>query len=172
MGCGIFSFRKIKSSYGKGEFEIIRKDGSTTDFSYVKCITPRNKEYYVKSACRNAISPDILEFKVKYFRENKDNEGKILCPLTKQKIAINESHVDHAPPNTFEFIFRNWKKDRGIDSGSIEIIGGEDGEEKKSFKNHELTKSFIKYHNERANLRVVSAIGNLSNSKKQLKDFL
>jgi len=62
IGIGISYIKIIKSKFNKFAFQIVRKDGSTTDFSYLKCVNRAIPSHLqdIKKACRNAISDDIL----------------------------------------------------------------------------------------------------------------
>lgn len=80
-------------------FWIRREDGTETDFSYTECIWPTDHRKKFLIACRNAIREQVREFR--------DGErarlGKIAtCPVTGREFAVDEAHVDHVHPNTFE----------------------------------------------------------------------
>lgn len=42
VGVGIDHFRVMANLYGTQSFEIVRRDGTHDDFSYLHCITPRH----------------------------------------------------------------------------------------------------------------------------------
>lgn len=165
IGCGIAGFFVNSNDYNKRGFFIKRLDGSETDFSYVKCIYKKNDFQDIKSACRMAIREDIIKFKQNFFTDNQDNIGFVVCPFTKEKISIDNCHVDHIPPNTFNKIFLDWIKSENIEPKSVNLEGYGDGEMTKKFIDKTVEKSFIEFHRERMNLRVTSPLGNLSGSK-------
>lgn len=169
MGCGVKEFRIMKGLFDTRAFEIVRTDGTTTDFSYVKCISSKNELHDIRMACREAVRDDTLGFKQNYFDAEADVNMMVECPLTGEKVAWEDAHVDHMPPDTFDSIFRQWLDKGEIDPKSVEIGGYEDGEMGKYFKDSDLKERFREFHNQCAKLRVTSAFGNLSVSKKRSK---
>jgi hypothetical protein len=161
IGCGVDTFRKSLNIYNCEGFQIIRTDGTITDFSYIKCIMRKSRLQYVKEACRIAIEPDIVQFKRKFFA----NRFEAICPLTNKIMTMNNCHVDHAPPNTFNNIFNNWVKDRNINIDEVKIDGFEDNQQVKWFKDININNDFIAYHNSKAQLRITSPEGNIKYSK-------
>jgi hypothetical protein len=166
IGSGIKAFKIIETPHGTIGVELIRTDGSTTDFSYYKCIDGESKIKAVKAACRAAVADDIISFKRAIFK-SKAKDEKIQCPFTGEWVGFSEAHVDHIPPQTFESIFQDWIEKNSIDPETVEIEGFGDNEFVKSFKDKRLSTSFREFHNKYAKLRITSALGNLSHSKKE-----
>jgi len=170
IGIGISAIKIIPSRFKKPQFQIIRKDNSTTDFSYLKCL---NSNIYktshllnVKKACREAISKDMLLFKQEQFKDYQ----QIICPITNKSISFYDSHVDHTPPNTFESIFNNWLsltlKSNNNNIEDLKLIGYNDNEDFKNFKDKSISNSFREYHNKVAKLRILSIEANLKQKKR------
>jgi len=80
IGCGILGFKIYLTKYKNKSFRLIRVDGSSTDFSYLKCITNPSLLTKIKHCCRSAINKDILIFKDNLF----ENNSKIICPVTEE----------------------------------------------------------------------------------------
>src|SRR5262245_21327885 len=99
-GVGVRAFRVTTSEYKNRCFEIIRTDGSTTDFSFMKCVTERSSWAEFIHALREAIRQQIWEAKEKVFRWDEE----IKCPLAGEVITREMAHVDHVHPVTFEFL--------------------------------------------------------------------
>lgn len=169
IGCGVAGIFVHSNGYGNRGFFIKRLDGTETDFSYVKCIYKKSPLQDIKSACRTAIRDDIVKFREEFFSKNQDKDGFLICPLTKEKIALDNCHVDHVPPNTFNKIFSDWIITKGIEPKTIKLIGFADGEMTKKIVDKELENSFITFHRERMTLRITSQLGNLSGSKLENK---
>ncbi len=165
IGCGISGFFVKKNMYNKRGFFIKRLDGSETDFSFVKCIHPKSSLQDLKSACRSAIREDIVKFREDFFSKNKDLNGFVTCPFTHEKVSVDNCHVDHIPPDTFNKIFSDWLSSQNIEPKSIELTGYDDGDMTKEFVDKDIEKSFVSFHKERMNLRITSPLGNLSGSK-------
>lgn len=167
IGCGVKAMRVMTTKFNTNGFEIIRKDNTVADFSFMKCVNKKSELHDIKDACRNAVSEDIIQFKQEQFKKNANEKKEIICPLTGGFITWDNSHVDHVPPNTFDNIFKKWLKEQDIDPKSVELLGYADGEVGKWFKDKNIGKKFREFHNKHAKLRTTSAIGNLSHSKKE-----
>src|SRR5690606_2671391 len=87
VGCGISSMRVEKNDYNKCGFWLERIDGTTTDFSFVSCITHPSKEKDAKGGFRNAIITDILSFKIKRMNEISH------CEYSGESLLGQEVHV-------------------------------------------------------------------------------
>jgi len=60
IGCGILKIKIYITQYKRRGFKLIRIDKSSTDFSYIKCITNPSLLTKIKCCCRNAIKDDII----------------------------------------------------------------------------------------------------------------
>ena len=149
-------------------FFINRVDGTKTDFSFEKCIKGVDKDKYLnlfKTAARNAIKDQILDFRNAFFAEYADNNGYIICPIEGIKINNEQAHVDHIPPHTFDSIVNDFTSEEKIDLTKIQYYGFGDCESKKEFKDEELERKFALYHKKRAKLRVLSKKAHLKQKK-------
>lgn len=169
IGCGISGIYVTQNCFNKRCFYIKRLDDSETDFSFVKCIHPKNKMTDFMLACRDAVREDIIDFRRNYYKNNADSNGYITCPFTKEKVAESDCHVDHIPPTTFKSIVVRWIKDNSLNYESCEISGYDDGEMSKKFKDVSVKTSFRNFHKDLMNLRITSQYGNLSGSKLENK---
>ena len=143
------------------EFYIIREDGSETEFSYVKAITgKRSKITDIKHTLRHLVMQQQWDFKKKYFEENQDSKGCVVCPITNLKMKYKESHLDHFPIK-FETIVANWFKENNLTSETFELEDGGDNSVCMIVKDKALEQSFIAYHEQNVQYRVVLAKVNL-----------
>lgn len=143
-------------------FQITRIDGSTTDFSFKKCINPPSKMTEFRCACRHLIADQIISFRNRVFAAA---GGTLRCPLRGTVLTPNTAHIDHAPPNTFETLVQLFLAANNIDVQTVEITGTKDNEMQKGFANTDLKLRWQAFHLERAVLRVVSPQANLSDVK-------
>ncbi len=169
IGCGVVSmYIKTVSVYKTNRcFWLVRSDMSETDFSFEKCLRnkPEPRLLKFKNACRTAISNDITKFKRNFFSGLNDSHS--LCTITGERIAIDNSHVDHAYPYTFDWIVTEFIKLYKIDIGNIDLGGiGEDAVMRYSIKDLNLREGFIQFHNAHAVLRVISKTANLGIVKR------
>lgn len=165
IGCGIASIEVRRNPvYPSTQgFWIIREDGSNTDISYLECLTetPHHKRF--ERACRVAIEPSIIAFKQLSFDMA---GGKLQCPFTNEWLTFAGSHADHVAPKTFQVLLSDFLREHGVDVALVKVNGkGEDGAIQDTLDSNELKRAWIDYHNSRAELRIVSRLGNLSHAK-------
>ncbi len=131
IGVGFDSFFTKRTPYGNLGFCIKRLDGTTTDFSFYKCISPPSKVAEVKAACRRAIDSSI-----------------------KEKRTYHGSKIHHDGVG-FKQIVKDWIKDNpDID---LKLNDTEDNNYETIFNNQETAKSFKDYHDSVAILIELSA---------------
>jgi len=164
IGCGILSMYVKTNPIFKNNrgFYIKRIDGSETDFSFEICLKNETRLQKFKQAARTAISEDIIGFKKAFFR----NHTSPICEVTGELLTSKNCHVDHAPPNTFEQIIKRFIEDNHVNIETINLLDSEDNRIRNEFADKEFEHQFILYHNELANLRVISRLANLSIVKK------
>ncbi len=164
IGSGIKSI-KVDQGFNRSNrcFHVVRVDDSVEDFSIAKCIDGDHSPFYKFCiACRKSVETELRARKEKYFKEEGDKESKVVCPITKEKITFEESHLDHREPFTFSVIVHFFIQANGIDLNSVEYVteckyGNE-------LKNHEIADKFRDWHRENAILRIVKGKANLAKS--------
>jgi len=127
LGCGISKIQISTNFWSAKAFLIHRIDGSTTDFSYLKCLNPPTFERNIYTCCRNAIFEDIkpLIERGKHLHHEEISFKKLVDDWMKTGIKITE-------------------EDMSKSSDDNNIV--------KHFVNNELTDSFRKYHKENAKM--------------------
>jgi len=161
LGCGIKAIHRIADKVGGKyrAFEIERTDGSKTDVSYIVANIKKPNIYTdFKKAMRFIIMPQILEFKKKTFNEFPAFE----CPITKEIVTFDNCHIDHFKP-TFDEIVGDFINENGISDLRAVLAPNRDNQTICEVSDKELSDKFYKYHESRANLRVLSVKANLTN---------
>ena len=165
IGCGISRIEVVKNPQFQtcNCFWIHRTDGSSTDFSYLSCLSGKSKTPQQKfaDACREAVTDQILQYKADYFNGNVYE----ICEATGEEIHINECHVDHV------ILFSKLKNDF-ISKHSIAIHDGlfeesRDNQCTTVFACDKLKTMWAEFHREHAVLRCVSAKFNLTRTSKE-----
>ena len=164
IGAGVKSI-KVDQGFNSSNrcFHVVRVDDSAENFSIGKCIDGDHSPFYKFCvACRKTVETELRAEKAKHFEEEGDKESKVVCPITKEKITFEESHIDHREPFTFSAIVHFFIKANAIDLNSVEYVteckyGNE-------FKNHEIAEKFRDWHRENAKLRIVKGKANLAKS--------
>lgn len=149
IGAGIESIGITESSHGTRCFVINRTDGTSIDFSYLKCIKGDHKPFTeFSNACRQAVQARLHEWKVSQF-----DSTKAKCENTNEYILWNQAHVKHKPPMTFNTIVNKFLIHKNIDLSTIEY--DRESAEGVQFKNQQIADDFDKFHEERAVLKFV-----------------
>jgi hypothetical protein len=123
---------------------------------------PSAKRRY-SGACRAAVQETIAAFKTKFFEEHADTAGHVPCAVSGLPVSINEAHVDHAPPNTFDTIVKGFLHVYAAEHNTTpahvlahsEYVAGR-------FFDHNKSAAFLEYHTANASLRILTARTNLS----------
>ncbi len=167
IGCGLRAIAvQVVTDYGGSGrcFQAVRLDGTRTDFSFQKVLFPATKLQLFKEACRDIVSPEVMEFRHRAF-DAASADGHITCPVLGIPISrIGQSHVDHQPP--FDDLVEEFIQLEAISVESVELSGSGDGHVRKGFTDPMLTERWKAFHTTRARLRVVSALANLSTLKR------
>lgn len=174
IGVGIDKVKVVKVQYNTKSFELVRMDGSTEFFSYTKRInSPRTNFTKFVEACRQAIQKDLRSVKLEYF-EKHSKKGQVKCQESNELAKYEELNVDHRQPNTFSVIVDRFIELNKLDIEKVEYIQIEGGPNE--LKDNKLKQEFRKYHQEKANLRIVKKDLNLGRSfqariNRQKKDL-
>jgi hypothetical protein len=164
IGCGVKRLYKDKTDMPTSCFWIERTDGSKTDFSYRTAISAKGKSLYQEflEACRAAVQDDLRLTKEKFFEKFSDQDGKVECDITGDKIAIYESHLDHKKPLTFQVLVNTFIGANDIEIKPEMLSVAQDAQFQTTIIDLELKDKFRRYHHKMAQLRVIKAERNLS----------
>lgn len=168
IGAGVYAFRiQREPRYNHRGFIIIRKDGTTIDFSYKQCFPPKRttakqKILDVVYAFRTAVDNFTYEYKLSRLKSNTFKSD--LSGAREDKLE-----VDHIYPLTFQQIVKDFIKKEQLDIFSIEVVGNTIRE----LKDVNLREKFHEYHAKVAKLRLLTMKENLTQPKIALteKDF-
>jgi hypothetical protein len=174
IGVGIDTVRIAKVQYNTKSFELVRIDGSTEFFSYTKRINaPKTNFTKFREACRQAIQDDLRSVKLDYF-EKHSKKGQVKCQESNELAKYEELNVDHRQPNTFSVIVDRFIELNNLNIEKIEYTQVDGGPNE--LKDDKLKQEFRKYHQDKANLRIVKKDLNLGRSfqarvNRQKKDL-
>lgn len=164
-GCGVahFEVRRNPPFPTKG-FWIVRTDGTRTDFSYPTCIAgkPVAHRQDVFKALRLAIKPDIAAARKSILAQFADEDGRVVCILTGERITPDEAHLDHRPPKAFEALVETFMLREGLGWADVAIKPWGDGDVTTQLADADLVERFRAYHAVEADLCLVKAEANLS----------
>ena len=182
-GCGIEFISIIETTWRNNCFQIHRIDGTTTDISYISCLTKKTPQRIFVEACRNAIRKEIHKFRC----ENVIY-GVTTCEITGEILTKENTHIDHydltfreivksfyqkyLSEYPIEFIVQNFINETTDNNDETKFLMHIDYMEHQKLVNIldykvdgfqlNLESSFIHYHNQNTHLRAVTKEANLS----------
>jgi hypothetical protein len=160
VGVGIAGFFAAKSpDFPSRCFYLIRTDGSETEFSWNEAITPTQPIFRLRMACRNAIEDQKTAFKNREWPRSES--GTKVCAITGEWFDRASAHVDHQPPKTLARLVDDWLAAEGVSISDVMIDHTGDLRSVDTFADDCQRDSWRAFHTAHANLRVVSAAGNL-----------
>jgi hypothetical protein len=175
IGSGISHFSVRNALYGTRCFEVVRTNGTSTDFSFKTCVDgtrPSDLSEAVR-ALRAEVTEDILEKKREWFRANADADGKVQCAISGRLISPEEAHADHAPPRTFGTLAVTFLAARRIIADASFVIPPADNQYQPTLSDRALANEWRSYHHDLAVIRIVARTVNLSgaaNGKVKKRD--
>ncbi len=169
IGCGLDHFTVMMTEYGTPCFRIVRTDGSGTDFSYRHCVRgrPPSRKQEVTHAFRRTVRFDLYAARDKFFAEHKDSNGLVICAATRERIRLDEAHMDHRPPMTFEVIVTAFLEARGLSLDDVTISSGQDEQVAPEILDADLAEAFRTFHKHIARLDIVKRSINLAQASRQ-----
>lgn len=164
VGCGVSHVFVDSNPIYPGNrsrgFYLVRHDGSRTDFSYKECLSPSSDDNKVFAAMRVAIEPDILAFKNRIF----GTASTVRCPVTGEQLTFTTAHVDHRSPKTFQNLVMMFLRQEGKELADVEVdeTSTYDMMFQDRLADRQLEQRWCMFHNDHADLEVVSKTANLS----------
>lgn len=159
-GPGIAGFSVISAPGMFGNtrtFMIRRVDGTTTDFSFLKCISAPGARVLVHRTLRYEVSDDILAARQSYFAEHANGRGQVPCRLTGVMVSIDQARVDHAPPYTLHTLATTFLLARKIAPEEILLEPSIDNQYGRKLCDRTLAADWRAFHHGLAHLRIISA---------------
>jgi hypothetical protein len=156
IGDGVDYFKvKLNSPVGwrpTSGFWIKRIDGSEMDFSYKSCLDQKTKtlEKQLYDACREAIREDLMHAKSWYFEKYQDEDRKVVCELSGEKVGWKQAEIDHIAPFTFKVVFHAFLDILDATGNKIDagwLTSRNDARLVTEFLNDDIRKMWVKFHN-------------------------
>jgi len=174
-----------KEGEGIDHFSVGWKDGNycffltrtgekeATDVSILKkCIDGPDSQDPLRElykALRSEIASQTIGFRNNFFSAHKKTGTKALCPITGEEINKRSCHVDHIAPATFKQLADVFIEHEQLDPEDVELRGqGIDNSSQLFLQDLQLASRWKKYHQDHAQLRVLSIKGHQSLPKTNL----
>ncbi len=163
IGVGVEHFSIRDAIFGTRCFELVRTDGSKTDFSFKNCVDGRapTPQAQIFDAMRAAVTSDILDKKRAWFITHGDADGKVACAVTGTRISFEESHADHAPPRPFGTLAASFLRARGVTPDLSVVTPAADNQYQPRLADPQFEKDWVSFHHDMAVIRVVAKGENL-----------
>lgn len=167
-GTGIDYFTRTVNNFtgfATAGFWVHRKDGTSTDFSYISAVRGQpkgpSKEFY--DACRAAVQADLVAAKLQFFRLHADASGSVPCEISGQPVTLQTAHLDHAWIS-FGQIVSSFRVSRGwtaqVPDGVVSLPA--DGQTQSRLIDATVAQAFVQFHHSIATLRIVLSTINLA----------
>jgi hypothetical protein len=156
IGCGVQRFFTAPDGYGGIGFWLERVDGSKTDWSFVKCLTPPTHRQEVLAGLRHAIGDQVLAFRGKALARG------AVCAITGVPVTVRTAHVDHKPPKTFAALVEAFLKEQHLDFDDIAVESTADGSTVTELFDPAVVEAWSIFHAQEAELQLTSAQANLA----------
>jgi hypothetical protein len=165
VGVGIAHFSIRMTPYGMRGFEIVRIDGTATDFSFLKCLAGKDRLPLAKAlqAMRAEVGEDIAQRKREWFQDHGDAGGRVPCTVTGALVTIDQAHADHAPPRTFGTLAVAFLEARELDPSAL-IAPSADNQYGARLIDRAVADAWRAYHHKLAVVRIVSKSVNLGSA--------
>jgi hypothetical protein len=160
IGRGVRALWVKANIYGDAGFFIERVDGTWSDFSYKKCLTPISRATQVRAAMRLAVASQIGAFKRAAFAASR-TPGYVRCELSGELLSWDDVHIDHAYPRTFVALLGEWLHQRGETEDDVPI-GPHPSGQGVALADAAYAAAWQAWHAERAVLRAVKAAINIA----------
>jgi hypothetical protein len=141
-------------------FWIDRTDGTRTDFSWHACLTPPSPAQDARRAFRDALGPQLADFKARRLAA-----GPVTCPHTGAALTLSNAHADHVAPNTFKALLDRFLDIEGLSDHEVAVEPTTDGTVTNRLQDKDLESRWLTYHYKYAKLELLSRIANLSHAK-------
>ena len=168
VGAGVDHFEVARvSRYSTKGFYLFRRDGSSTDFSFIRCVagTEPSHKQHVSQAFRHVVREDIYAARERFFADYADASGRAPCAITGERITREQGHMDHLPPLTFEVLLVTFlcAIDRQIDE--VQLAPSRDNQIGRDLAEPSLSVAFRAFHARTANLEFIKSELNLAKAQ-------
>lgn len=115
IGPGVKAFRVTTSEFKNRCFEVIRVDGTETDFSYLKCVTEKTAWSEFTHALRESVKQQIWEAKERVFLWDE------VITLSGEQVTREQTRVEYLSPDTFEWLSEEFSLTEKLDRNNLPL---------------------------------------------------
>lgn len=160
---GVVNITTQTTPHGTRCFALVKLSGEQIDISFPHAIrlipSPRSETLLpqalrdFRNAARVAIKPQIFDFRDRELKQER------CCPFTGEPLSRATCSVDHTPPRTFDQLLFDFCVQNSVNP-LVVAVGSEEGTIP-VLNDKNLLTAWQQYHQENADLRILSKIGNL-----------
>lgn len=159
-GAGIDHVKVERDFHNNRCLYIHRVDDTNVDCSWVHCIRPASKKAVTSMAFRRAVKEIVIAYK-SFQLEMVD-----VCPILGVSLTYGNSHVSYISPS-FDNLLCNFLNEHQIDIESVALTNPkpDDTDQRGQVADLDLIEEWCRYHQENANMQLLSAEANLRRLK-------
>jgi Protein of unknown function (DUF3223) len=165
VGAGLSHFTVATALPAGRCFLIHRIDGTVTDFSFNKCISPPAIDQRLHAALRLEIDEHVKLAKKRFFIEHSGLDGRVACNQSGQSISFEEAHADHALPLSFWVLAETFLQATNILTGTpldeTLLAPLADQQFGRPLARRWLAEKWRQFHNKLAHIQIVTRQVNL-----------
>jgi hypothetical protein len=163
IGTGVAGFYVAFDSISRRNKHLAarRTDGTDIDFSVRKCIYGTSNRLEAFAGLRRAVADQIIAYKIEQC-----HSGHYICGVTGEALTLANAHVDHVWPSTFLALVTAWMELEGIGFNDIKVVDAPVVGGGVVMADSGLALRWSVFHEEYAQLLIVSDKVNLSIARK------
>jgi hypothetical protein len=159
IGPGVKAFRVTTSEFKNRCFEVIREDGTETDFSYLKCVSEKTAWSEFTHALRDLVKHQVWEAKEKVFLWDE------VITLGGETVTREETRVEYLSPDTFGWLAEEFSLTEKLDKNNLPLGPSPDGG--KVLVDPALEARWQAFHEKRAKFEILSESEHKKRKSKQ-----
>ncbi|AZR41998.1 DCL family protein [Marinobacter salarius] len=159
-GAGIDYIQVERDFHNNRCLFIHRVDGTSIDFSWVRCIQPASSKTVVSMAFRRAVKDIVMKYKSERLAD------VIMCPVLGIELTISNSHASYTNPS-FDDLLSDFLQQRQIKIESVALTNPEpcDLDQRGMIADPKLREEWVCYHKNNAAFQLLSTEANLRKLK-------
>jgi hypothetical protein len=157
IGVGIDRMFIDSDGHGSRCFWVRRTDGTTTGWSYRKCVAHPNHHMRVTRVFRWLVIDQTQAFRDEAF----ETRERVPCAISQKLVVKDEAQVDHRPPDTFAELTQRFLKERGLSEDDLAVVPVPHDAFFDTFGNEGLAEAWQEFHEEHAVLQITDGAANL-----------
>jgi hypothetical protein len=158
IGIGIDHFSVRSAIHRTRCFEVVRVNGTRTDFSLGTCVDGKASTDLAEAlkALRAEVTDELRQMKWEVFRTSGLPNGKARCAISGREITLDEAHVDHMPPYSFKSIALHLLEQSSVPISPALVTPPKDNQYQPALADRSLAERWKTFYQANAKIRIVA----------------